>query len=95
MKHRLFLFGFLKICTLFALIAFVHVGELKAQTHAEATSQKWKGIDVSTVIGNNAYPDDNTLTSGYPFLLYNVGTGRFIMQGGDWAMEGRLFFSDF
>ncbi|MBR2231662.1 MAG: hypothetical protein IJ891_04770, partial [Prevotella sp.] len=68
-----------------------------AQTHADATSQKWKGIDVSTVVGNTEgkYPDDNTLASGYPFLLYNVGTGRFIMQGGDFAMEGRLFFSDF
>ena len=70
-------------------------GIMFAQTHADATSQKWKGIDVSTVIGNSTYTDNNTLTSGYPFLLYNVGTGRFIMQGGDWAMEGRLFFSDF
>ena len=78
-------------------MTFVLVGGLNAQTHAEATSQKWKGIDVSTVVGNTEgkYPDDNTLASGYPFLLYNVGTGRFIMQGGDWAMEGRLFFSDF
>ena len=76
-------------------MTFVLVGGLKAQTHAEATSQKWRGIDVSTVIGNSAYNDDNTLESGYPFLLYNVGTGRFIIQGGDWAMEGRLFFSDF
>ncbi len=65
-------------------------GEQPTATHAEATSQKWKGIDVSTVIGNSAYTD-----RGFPFLLYNVGTGRFIMQGGDWAMEGRLFFSDF
>lgn len=71
------------------------VVELKAQTHAEATSQKWKGIDVNTVIGNSQYNDDNSLEHGFPFLLFNVGTGRFIMQGGDWAMEGRLFFSDF
>jgi len=70
-------------------------GVMFAQTHADATSQKWHGIDVSTVIGNDDYPDDNTLEHGFPFLLYNVGTGRFIMQGGDWAMEGRLFFSDF
>lgn len=77
--------------------AFAQEGGQTEQTHAEATSQKWKGIDVSTVVGNTEgkYPDDNTLASGYPFLLYNVGTGRFIMQGGDWAMEGRLFFSDF
>ena len=79
---------------LFALMSFVYIGGLKAQTHADATSQKWKGIDVSTVL-NGDYPDDNTIESGYPFLLYNVGTGRFVIQGGDWAMEGRLFFSEF
>ena len=73
---------------------FAQEGGQTTQTHAEATSQKWKGIDVNDVLNGN-YPDDNTLASGYPFLLYNVGTGRFIMQGGDWAMEGRLFFSDF
>ena len=65
-------------------------GEQPTATHAEATSQKWHGIRVDTVIGNSKYSN-----SGFPFLLYNVGTGRFIMQGGDWAMEGRLFFSDF
>ena len=86
----------LKIYALFALLAFVHALGLKAQTHAEATSQKWKGIDVNnTVIGKSQYDDDNTLEHGYPFLLFNVGTGRFIMQGGDWAMEGRLFCPDF
>lgn len=87
--------SFLKTLTLFVLFAIFHVCGVKAQTHADATSQKWHGIDVSTVIGNDDYPDDNTLEHGFPFLLYNVGTGRFIMQGGDWAMEGRLFFSDF
>ena len=86
---------FLKTYMLFALLTFVHIGGIKAQTHAEATSQKWQGIDVSTVIGNSAYTDNNTLASGFPFLLYNVGTGRFVIQGGDWAMEGRLFFPDF
>ncbi len=86
--------SFLKTLTLFVLFAIFHVYGVKAQTHADATSQKWKGIDVNDVLNGN-YPDDNTLESGYPFLLYNVGTGHFIMQGGDWAMEGRLFFSDF
>lgn len=71
-------------------------GGVKAQTHAEATSQKWKGIDVTTVVGNwSKYTDDNTTTSGFPFMLYNVGTGCFVIQGGNWAMEGRLFFSSF
>jgi hypothetical protein len=73
---------------------FAQEGGQTTQTHAEATSQQWKGIDVNTVLNGN-FPDDNTIESGFPFLLYNVGTGRFIMQGGDWAMEGRLFFSDF
>lgn len=85
----------LKIYALLSLLTFVNLVGLKAQTHADATSQKWKGIDVNTVLGNSAYTDNNTLEQGFPFLLYNVGTGRFIMQGGDWAMEGRLFFSDF
>ena len=84
----------LKTYVLLFLMTFVLVGGLKAQTHAEATSQKWKGIDVNTVLNGN-FPDDNTIESGFPFLLYNVGTGRFIVQGGDWAMEGRLFYSDF
>ncbi len=83
-----------KTYVLLFLMIFVLIGGLKAQTHAEATSQKWKGIDVNTVLNGN-YPDNNSLTSGYPFLLFNVGTGRFIVQGGDWAMEGRLFYSDF
>lgn len=80
----------LKIYALLSLLTFVNLVGLKAQTHADATSQKWKGIDVNTVLGNSDYTDN-----GFPFLLYNVGTDRFIMQGGDWAMEGRLFFSDF
>ena len=83
----------IKILTVLMAVMFGQ-GVMFAQTHADATSQKWHGIDVNTVLNGN-YPDDNTLASGYPFLLYNVGTGRFIMQGGDWAMEGRLFFSDF
>lgn len=70
------------------------------QTHAEATSQKWQGINLDTVLTatpaeTDKYHDDNTIEHGCPFLLYNVGTGCFITQGGDWAMEGRLFFRDF
>lgn len=71
------------------------VVNMHAQTRAEATSQKWKGVDVSTILGNSAYNDDNDYHHGCPILLYNVGTGCFITQGGDWAMEGRLFFRDF
>ena len=45
----------LRLCVLFALLSFVHVLGLKAQTHAEATSQKWKGIKVEDVLGNDTY----------------------------------------
>ena len=86
---------FAAITTLALAIINIH-----AQTHAEATSQKWQGIKLDTVLTatpaeTDKYYDDNTIAHGCPFLLYNVGTGCFITQGGDWAMEGRLFFRDF
>lgn len=59
-------------------------------THAHASSLKWKGIDVDTVIGNSKYA-----TNGRKIYLYNVGTGRFIIEGGNWGMEGRLFHETF
>ncbi len=86
----------LNIVFLFLMLCVAGMNaQTQTQTHAEATSQKWQGIDVDTVLNNPSYPDDNTLTSGFPFLLYNVGTGRFVVQGGDWGMEGRLFYTDF
>jgi len=82
-----------------ALVA-LNIMPMQAQTHAEATSQKWQGINLDTVLTatpaeTDTYYDNNTIANGCPFLLYNVGTGCFITQGGDWAMEGRLFFRDF
>ena len=50
----------------------------------------WKGFDVTKVIGNSQYA-----TQGKRFYLYNMGTGRFIIEGGNWGMEGRLFHEDF
>ena len=32
--------------------------------------------------------------TGTEVLLYNVGTGRFIMHGGDWGTQARLFYED-
>lgn len=55
----------------------------------------YNGIDVNNVLNDSRYTDNNNWTSGYPFLLFNVGTGRFVVQGGDWGMEGRLFYTDF
>ena len=98
----------LKIYALLSLLTFVNLVGLKAQTHADATSQKWKGIDVETVLGNDDYaPNPGELKTfsprinKYPFekgkiiFLYNVGTGKFIIEGGNWGMEGRLFHESF
>ena len=69
--------------------------ELAAQeqtedTHAHSESHKWKGIDVKTVLGKNQYSN-----KGKTIYLFNVGTGRFIIEGGNYGMEGRLFHEDF
>ena len=35
--------------------------------------------------------DYTQLADGEPVLLYNVGTGRFIVNGGGWGVQARLF----
>lgn len=70
--------------------AFAQGEEQQEDTHAHASSLKWKGIDKNTVIGNSQYE-----TTGKKILLYNVGTGRFIIEGGNFGMEGRLFHETF
>ncbi len=32
--------------------------------------------------------------SGTEVFLYNVGTGRFLIHGGDWGIQARLFYED-
>lgn len=59
-------------------------------TFAESASQQWKGIDVTTVLNNTQYAE-----KGKKFYLYNVGTGYFIIDGGNWGIEGRLFYNTF
>ena len=83
MKKLLFTFVFS------LLFVCVHAQE-SGQTTAQPRGWQWKGIDVTTVLGNSEYA-----TSGKKFYLYNVGTGRFIIEGGNWGMEGRLFHEDF
>ena len=43
--------------------------------------------------GKDVYAADEGC--GIPIYLYNVGTGKFVIEGGDWGMEGRLFYEDF
>ncbi len=85
--------------------AFAQGEGQQEETHAHASSLKWKGIDVNDVIGNDNFkPIDggnSNSISTYPFnkgkiiYLYNVGTGRFIIEGGNFGMEGRLFHETF
>lgn len=50
---------------------------------AEVSAQiRWTGSDVSK------------LSDGEEVFLYNVGTGRFLIHGGDWGTQGRLFYND-
>ncbi len=66
------------------------------QTHAHSSSRQWKGIDVLDVLNNPGnYPGVTDKDVGIPVYLYNVGTGRFVIDGGDYGMEGRLFHEDF
>ena len=69
------------------------------ETHAHSISQKWKGINVHTeVIGQSQYDPilvDGKYTGGKTIFLYNMGTGKFIIEGGNFGMEGRLFHEDF
>ena len=65
-------------------------GTVLAQDEPGEENIKWKGIDVTTVLNHSEYAKN-----GKEIYLYNVGTGRFIIEGGNWGMEGRLFHEDF
>lgn len=87
-----FLLGNMSICHVLAQ------EQETEDTHAHSESHKWKGIDVNTVLGNDDYAPNpgqlNTFSpriNKYPFekgkiiFLYNVGTGMFLIEGGNWG----------
>ena len=45
---------------------------------------RWTGTEINTT----------QLPTGTEFFLYNVGTGRFLIHGGDWGTQARLFYED-
>lgn len=53
-----------------------------ADVSAQNTTTRWTGTDV------------NTLSDGDVVFFYNVGTGRFLIHGGDWGTQVRLFNED-
>lgn len=52
-----------------------------AQTSDRPFAMRWKGADVTTL--------------NEEFLLYNVGTGKFMIAGGGWGIQGMLLYQDF
>ena len=52
-----------------------------AQTSDQPSAMRWKGADVTTLNEN--------------FLLYNVGTGKFMIAGGGWGIQGMMLYQDF
>lgn len=78
------------LIVLLTLVAFtINGARLCAQTtHAHSTTMQWKGIDVLDYFAHGT-------TDTTEIYLYNVGTGRFLIDGGNWGVEGRLFYEDF
>lgn len=52
-----------------------------AKTSDRPSAMRWKGADVTTFNGE--------------FLLYNVGTGKFMTAGGGWGVQGMMLYQDF
>ena len=52
-----------------------------AQTSDQPSAMRWKGADVTTL--------------NEDFLLYNVGTGKFMVAGGGWGIQGMMLYQDF
>ena len=52
-----------------------------AQTSDQPSAMRWKGADVTTL--------------NEEFLLYNVGTGKFMVAGGGWGVQGMMLYQDF
>lgn len=52
-----------------------------AQKSDGPSAMRWKGADVTKL--------------NEEFLLYNVGTGKFMSAGGGWGVQGMLLYQDF
>ena len=93
-KQLFHLFRYSILCLLFFPCNLFAQETNTPLTHAEAASRQWKGIDVDKVIQSDAN-DTEYMPDGKKIFLFNVGTGRFIIDGGNWGVEGRLFHEDF
>lgn len=64
--------------TIFMMVALLLVQNVQAQ-------KRWTGVEV-----NDALVSGN----GTEVFLYNVGTGRFLIHGGDWGVQARFLYDD-
>lgn len=53
-------------------------------SYAQTSAMRWKGADVA-----------NLANLKEEFLLYNVGTGKFMTAGGGWGTQGMMLYQDF
>ena len=70
------------LTTILAMVALLSVNILQAQDQQQTIT--WKGSDYTTLLSGD----------GTEVFLYNVGTGRFMIHGGDWGTQARLFYND-
>ncbi len=64
------------------LCAALLLAGLMSSAEVNAQTTRWTGTDI------------NTLNDGDVVFFYNVGTGRFLIHGGDWGTQVRLFNED-
>lgn len=68
------------LCAALLLAGLMSSASVCAQ--GESSTIRWVGSDVDNV------------ANGTEVFLYNVGTGRFLIHGGDWGTQARLFYND-
>ena len=68
------------LCAALLLAGLMSSASVCAQ--GESSPIRWVGSNVANV------------ADGTEVFLYNVGTGRFLIHGGDWGTQARLFYND-
>ena len=74
------------LCAALLVAGLMSSADVSAQNSQNTT--RWTGSDITSL------DPDGTGQLGEEVFLYNVGTGRFMIHGGDWGIQGRLFYND-
>ncbi|MBO5628942.1 MAG: hypothetical protein J5965_07660 [Aeriscardovia sp.] len=70
------------LCAALAIAGLMTSADVSAQESTDAT--RWKGNEYTQLLTG----------SGTEVFLYNVGTGRFLIHGGDWGVQARFLYDD-